>query len=681
MKKLMLLAFLLCSIGWVNAQFPIKLDVGRTEVAAGPGWQKFLSSNSGVTLYDGIKVTIAGTGTPTYQYRTDTNYVGIPDENMWRDFVYAPADKDLIVTIENLRASTIYDISIGAFDYRSNTSTPRAADWKVNGVTVFTTSFGIPNVPIATLMPSAERNYIMSARITSDGTGKIVMQSARAGGGTAHAFVNCLIIDQPLWPTDPQPADKAIDVPLDTMLSWTTGPDPNNPSQPNPAIRMHYLYLQADDPNLADVTPISIAAGTPVAATGSYGPLNLEMDKMDKTYYWRVDEAVDNGLGGYTAPGAAGTITGKAWSFETIKSFATISGQPANAKPAPGSTAEFTAQYSSFSPGMVMWYKDSAPVIAGGDISISDTGTSTTLSIANVDASDEGAYKLTVTNDAGPVESQTAYLVVQKLLAHYPFEQNGDDVVGINDGTPVNGMDYSAGLVTAGGQTFAADPNGANYLEVPATTAYPRAGFGKGLEEFTYAFWVKRGTFTGNGRIFGTLNKEGVAADFKNTGVQINVTGTGSLGCYIRQENNQFRELNTAADTIGADQWYFVAFTFKEGLMKCFVNGDFLEQRDYTALEPMVNFVDWQFPMALMARNVRGVVDEFYPGELDDLRIYNYVLSDEGIAQLYYDETGIRPCIYEVSQFDFTNDCQVNIDDFAMFAADWLTNGLFVPQN
>lgn len=680
MKKLMFVVVLTACVGLANAAFPIKLDVGSTNNTSqvNPGWRQFLSTDSGVTLYDGVKVTLGGTGL-AYRYRTQTNYTGVPDEQLWRDFVYTPTDTNMTITIENLAANTRYQISIGGFDMSSNTATPRAADWQVNGVTILTTSFGIPGVQIATLMPSAERNYMMSGIATSDATGKIVLTSVRAAssGGSPHAFVNGLIIDQPLWPTDPQPANEAVDVALDATLSWTTGPDPNNQSQPNPAIRMHYLYFQADDPNLADVTPISIAAGTPVAATGSYGPLNLEMDKI---YYWRVDEATDNGLGGYTAPGAAGTIAGKAWSFETIKSFATITAQPANVKPALGSTAEFTAQYSSFSPGMVMWYKDSAPVIAGGDISISDTGTSTTLSIANADASDEGAYKLTVTNDAGPVESQTAYLVLEKLLAHYPFEQNGDDVVGVNDGTPVNGMDYSAGLVTAGGQTFAADPNGGNYLEVPATTAYPRAGFGKGLEEFTYAFWVKRGAFTGNGRIFGTINKDGVAADFRNTAVQINVTGTGSLGCYIRQENNQFRELNTV-DVIGADQWYFVAFTFKEGLMKCFVNGDFLEQRDYTGLEPMVNFVDWQYPMALMARNVRGVVDEFYPGELDDLRIYNYVVSDEGIAQLYYNETGIRPCIYEVSQFDFTNDCQVNIDDFAMFAADWLTNGLFVPQN
>ena len=42
----------------------------------------------------------------------------------------------------------------------------------------------------------------------------------------------------------------------------------------------------------------------------------------------------------------------------------------------------------------------------------------------------------------------------------------------------------------------------------------------------------------------------------------------------------------------------------------------------------VTDFADWKYMMVLCARNLRGSIQDFFSGNLDDLRIYNYVLTD-----------------------------------------------------
>lgn len=669
MKKLMIVVLGFMFAGSLAMGTALKLDMGLAASGLEPGWERFIDTDSGVTLFDGVKVTVSGAS--GWRNRTNPDLNGVPNEALWRDFVYSSSN--LIITIEGLKPLMKYELSIGAFDIESKTSTPHSADWKVDGVTILSTSFGIPGVPLATLVPSAERNYLMTGMAYSDATGKIVLESSAAAdnGGAAYAFVNALVISPIEWAFDPTPADGTLGAALNTTLSWNTGVDPNNPTLPNPQIGMHYLYLTSE-PNFVNTTPVSIPAGDPVAATGSYGPLSLD---YDGTYIWRVDEGIYvNGV--ISGAGDPATITGKVWTFETIKSVPVIDTPPASTKVAAGLTAEFTVAFSSLSPAVVTWYKDGAEIVTDSRVTVNTTLSDSTLSIAQADLADEGVYTCTIVNAGGSDESDPVHLAIARLLAHYPFEQNGDDAVGVNDGTAINGMDYAAGIVDVEGQSWAADPNGANYFEVSKDTAYPRAGFGNGLEEFTYAFWVKRDTYGGNGRIFGTFN------DATNSAVQLNVTGAGALGCYVRQDGGVFRELNTPADTVSEDQWHHVTFTFDSVRVYCYVDG---VARYYIDAFPMSSFTDWQYSMALLARNVRGTVGEYYPGQVDDLRIYNYAMDREAIGQLYYDVTDLLPCINGYPTFDSSGpdgqkDCVVDLYDFADFAANWLNSGLLVPQ-
>ncbi|HOQ03772.1 MAG TPA: immunoglobulin domain-containing protein [Anaerohalosphaeraceae bacterium] len=69
---------------------------------------------------------------------------------------------------------------------------------------------------------------------------------------------------------------------------------------------------------------------------------------------------------------------------------------------------------------------------------------------------------------------------------------------------------------------------------------------------------------------------------------------------------------------------------------------------------------------------------EIFEGRLDDVRIYNYGLSEEEAAEVYYEMTGVGVCLLgHTSEYDLTGpagapDCVVDLYDLAVFASVWL---------
>ncbi|MHC4323694.1 MAG: LamG-like jellyroll fold domain-containing protein [Planctomycetota bacterium] len=102
----------------------------------------------------------------------------------------------------------------------------------------------------------------------------------------------------------PYPADGAVDIPLDTILSWTA----------DPRITQHFVYLLATpaDPNAAPAYALSrVALATDVNDTdGTFVPAELI---YDTTYLWAVDLGVNG-----SQPYDPNTIKGDTWTFTTI---------------------------------------------------------------------------------------------------------------------------------------------------------------------------------------------------------------------------------------------------------------------------------------------------------------------------------------------------------------------------
>ncbi len=465
---------------------------------------------------------------------------------------------------------------------------------------------------------------------------------------------------------------------VDATLTWNTLAEPGNYPQVDPGMIKQYVYL-SDDQNISS-DPNLYYHGEGAIVSGLMSDYTANSLNYDGLY----DAAVVFVMQGYDYTPTVGVskltdidpnnIIGPALSFETLAELAQITQHPVSVKIDAGQDASFTVEYTSSQTIMATWTKDGQPVSAGGNISIVTDAAASTLTITGAASADEGDYVCTLTNTAGQTISDTATLRLKKLLAWYEFEQNADDSAGTNNGTAVPDMDYSAGLVGS----YAVDPNGANYIEL-STDAYPKAGFGNGLDAFTFSAWVKRGTYSGDARIFGNFN------DGSTTAVQFGVSGNGTLGCFVREEGGAATTLNTASGLVGTDEWHHIVCTFDGSRMRAYHDGVMAAEISGNA---RTVFEDWQYPMVLCGRNNRGTIDQFFPAEVDDLKMYNYAFSDTEVVDTYYAVTQTPVCLNPLGldmSFDVAGggisgdepDCKVSLPDFAAFAAEWLNCGLY----
>lgn len=448
-------------------------------------------------------------------------------------------------------------------------------------------------------------------------------------------------------------------VAISQVLSWQAVSDPNI----DPAfVPLYRVYMDTDKTKVDTATGCQytrdFAAGT------SYDPTpDLA---YETTYYWRVDSKIK-----WNYKTDPNTIPGTIWTFKTVATLPTILTNPTNAKFKAAQTATFTATYQSISTvTSVTWYKNNSILQADAHYSVTWDQTSSTLTISNADDSDTGSYYCSVSNHGGSSPSGTALLVEKKLLAWYEFEQNADDSIGTNDGMIVGpALQYAAGKVTQDSQAYAADPNGGNYIQLSAD-AYPKAGFGNGLEEGTISFWIKCNA-ADTGFILGNYNTA------TKTALHFEVRTDGRIGVNLRDEEaNAF--MPVSGKVINDNQWHYITLTMTPTGGTLYT--DVVDKVTGTA--SLDNYAAWQNPMAILARNQRGTIEGKFPGLVDDLKIYNYQQTREDAALDYYNVTGIASCIapQTVGSYDLNNDCKVDISDFLIFANAWLHNGLYPMQ-
>jgi hypothetical protein len=70
----------------------------------------------------------------------------------------------------------------------------------------------------------------------------------------------------------------------------------------------------------------------------------------------------------------------------------------------------------------------------------------------------------------------------------------------------------------------------------------------------------------------------------------------------------------------------------------------------------------------------------YFDGQIDDIKVYNYPLTELSVAQAYNDATGESVCVLSrrpSANFDFNGDCIVGLADFTVFAGQWLKCGIY----
>lgn len=468
---------------------------------------------------------------------------------------------------------------------------------------------------------------------------------------------------------DPIPSHGAQNVPLTQTLGWTVI-DPN--------VEFVDLYFGTEnDPNLT-ANPAYKKLSMEPATTTSYAPtLNYST-----VYYWRIDVYEPN-----TAPGATDYIqtTGPVLNFKTIGQAPVVTAvSPAISAVDAGQPAVLSVTGTSVD--AYQWHKagDVNPLSDGAKYS----GTATnTLTINDVQLADEGQYYCQVTNLVypDPVDSVPGLVMTKRLIIHYPLDTTS--IVDGNEITPDVISGYDMKLVSANGgtdlPTLAAgvtelggnclffnnsdinDPNNA-WGQYATAGDVDMETMGNGL---TISFWVQ--WIGNNGDYQGIINRQNSwnAADMMWRIDKVITAGDISFG------RNGSVQGTTVLDQA---QWNYITITINNtgGVVKTYKNGALADTDSGFAYG---TGVDSEFKLGCNTAAGTGL---FY-GMIDDVKIYNFARTTEQVANDYLAIKGGWVCNNEGTEdltYDFNDDCQVDLSDFALLAADWLNSNRIYAQ-
>ncbi len=482
------------------------------------------------------------------------------------------------------------------------------------------------------------------------------------------------VANEPHNPTVQQtPNAPAVDV----VLRWDAGADPAGIYAVNPDIVDEYVFMRSEsdaDPNLYYVGATGIDPGETPGS--QFGPMSLT---PGQTYYWAVVEAIDGYEQAFTAASALSSvdpnnITGPVWSFTADLLVPDFQTHPADQIVFPGEPTEFTVVLKDATDTSYQWYKNQSP-ISGAE--------SATFAIASAQNEDEGVYYCLATNSSGSAQSLTAKLEIKRLRSYYAMESisivDGNsltpDSVGGYDmlltaeagsaGLPLlveNVADASLGIYSLllDNGDHATDPNG-QYGQLSAGVA--------DYEDITITAWVYWNGGDNWQRVF----------DFGNdTSHYMFLTPSNGSRCRFVLNNGGGEQI-VETTPLPTGEWLFIAATLGGDTGRIYVNG---EQQAANA-GMTINPIDILSTLNYVGKSQWP--DPEFNGMIDELKIYNYELDAETVAAEYYQATGIQACFdpdFAGSAYNLDNTgssyCKVDLADFAVFAANWLADGLWI---
>lgn len=451
------------------------------------------------------------------------------------------------------------------------------------------------------------------------------------------------------------PAHNATGIPVDLEASendlvFTVAPE---------IVSVDVFLGLENEPNLTAKPQYKIADG--LAVTPGQNTIDLTGELVqdllhEKTYYWRVI--------GY---GSGFSSVGPVWKFATEAIGPVISGvSPSRIAVLPGETVVFTVSGENIE--AYQWYKDGNPPVALQDAEGVYAGAdSNSLTIFDAQSDDEGVYYCVGMKAGYPSVTSvpSGRLEFKKLMHHFPFDSaSGDITVDIIDGVQARLMG-GASVVTEpdsiiGGYLQLDNPGDketdTQYVEIldSAVADYP---------EITISAWFRQ-----NSRDIGPIWDFGKDVNNYFTFTPGYKDGVAKLEFRYQVGGNQYQDENEVNYNKTGD-WQFVTVTLNSaGQSKVYIDGEFKgsdsSEINLTGISKTSNFIGKRiYPNLPM-----------FDGVIDELKIYNYVLTDLQIAREYTSVVDGYVCSegYNLAAYDYDHDCRVDLDDLAQFFTRWL---------
>ena len=389
----------------------------------------------------------------------------------------------------------------------------------------------------------------------------------------------------------------------------------------------------------------------------------------DAVYYWRVDAIEPN------EPNPI-VHSGPELMFTTVPANAVVTHGPVSTTIEAGTTAEFSI--TAINAETYQWYNDGVPLSDGGIIS---GATTATLTIENVQVADEGFYWCEVDNSLlEPDISDSARLMTRRLVAHWPLngtlqanvthpDENWDGVyVDPNDPEPlpaVEPIEYAIG--PDGTPQGAVQFNGESVVMIPDSGEF----FNFHPQGLTLTAWVL-GPSGGDWRR--PVNKSASYAIVQQAAGWIDALLQGG-------------PWQNAIPADKTDVWRFVAMTYDPETSERVTYGiydadgpiEVLNRATLTQTEIVSGGSNVIIGGASATASTYN-----YPGSVADVRLYNYALDALDVIGVYHEILPSEPVCTDPDdpklRYDFNNDCRVDLADFAMFAAQWLSSNIVSSQ-
>lgn len=223
-----------------------------------------------------------------------------------------------------------------------------------------------------------------------------------------------------------------------------------------------------------------------------------------------------------------------------------------------------------------------------------------------------------------PLDAQLFLTLNNGLVAWYPMDNNADDASGNNlDGT----FSSPAPALTAGKtgkENTAYQFNGSTYITIPSTTLK--------LNVYSYSAWVNATQLPGVG-IAGSVFSIG-PADAKHQNLSIvnkyataELTGWGGGGWHVGPAQNA----SVTTDNLPlANEWYHLVLVRSASHTSLYVNNQLI------GTAPTDGYVPYYGATNVANIGIRCNFTQPFIGKVDDFRIYNRVLTEEEIGNLYY---------------------------------------------
>ncbi|AQQ10331.1 hypothetical protein L21SP3_02163 [Sedimentisphaera cyanobacteriorum] len=486
-----------------------------------------------------------------------------------------------------------------------------------------------------------------------------------------------------------QPGTTGIDV----DLSWMAGTDYMNPgsgNDVNPAIVDQYVYVS----NAPDAEPNFV--GAVGADPGQVPESTYQVTGLgyDTEYQWQIVEVLDtavdplpdigdgvNELQNASVPEAY--IPSEKWSFVTMSDepvFESISSSPDF--PAAGDDVTVSAVIESASSVLasdINWSFGGVPISESTFTDNQDGTYTTSITVEDVSLADSGEYTCSITG----FSQISKALNIKRMLAHWKMDNDPANW----DGT------YLLDVCMEDPVAYNADPN--DYFSfvdgaIPAQTNQGITWNGQvggadvpGLNPLS-----EEGDMTITGWVYyeGNTNGWGVVAAQKIS---------NDVGDYWRIAVQPTRELSVggpggsavSSGTLPLDDWCFIAAVYDstESGIECsayIIPTDGSEMSVDTDSGGVGDVEETPvFSIGRTSNAYETPANMF--GKIDDMRVFNYALSEEEIAQQFYDASNNIICDPDSANPNdvagpdgLGPDCSVDMYDFAAMAESWLNCSL-----